>query len=191
MNPEIPAEPLPPTPTAAQIIAALDLQPLDQEGGYFRRTAEAGVWVQRVTPPGAASLTGTEASRAYSVIYALFTPEGFSALHRLATDEIWCWHAGDSIESLRLGPDGSGAWVRLGPEVLAGERPQDVIAAGVWQGTRLVAGGRWALVSCVLAPEFRWMDFELGDRAALTAAFPDWAQEIVTMTRAVPVVGRL
>ncbi|MCC5024232.1 MAG: cupin domain-containing protein [Candidatus Synoicihabitans palmerolidicus] len=97
---------------------------------------------------------------AYSVIYALFTPEGFSAMHRLTTDEIWCWHAGDEIESLRLYEAGRGEWVRMGADVMSGQRPQDVIAAGVWQGTRLVAGGRWALVSCIMAPEFRWEDFE-------------------------------
>ncbi len=169
----------PDTHSAADVVAALNLQPLDQEGGWFRRTAEAGLWVKPVETGGP--------RRAWSAIYALFTSEGFSALHRLAQDEIWCWHAGDTLESLRLGPEtGSGGedgWVRIGLQVSAGETLQDVVRAGTWQGTRLVAGGRWALVSCVVAPEFRWEEFELGDRAALSAAYPQWYDAITGLTR--------
>ncbi|MCF3649749.1 cupin domain-containing protein [Synoicihabitans lomoniglobus] len=170
------------THTAAQVVKALDLQPLDQEGGYFRRTAESGLWVKQVE-------STAEATRAYSVIYALFTPDAFSALHRLTTDEIWCWHAGDSLESLRLYPDGHGEWVLLGSHLAMGSRLQDVVAAGVWQGTKLVAGGRWALVSCIMAPEFRWEDFELGDRAELAQTYPNWRDAIANVTRANPPAG--
>jgi uncharacterized protein len=169
----------PQTHTAAEVVAALELKPLDQEGGFFRRTAEAGYYVQR----------DEQTSRAYSVIYALFTPRAFSAIHVLTTDEIWCWHAGDALESLRLSPDGHGKWVRLGLDLTAGDRPQDVVSAGVWQGTRLVAGGRWALVSCTLAPEFRWGDFMLGRRRELSAAYPDFAGAIAELTREDPPTG--
>lgn len=171
------------THSAQDVVAALDLEPLDQEGGYFRRTAEAGLWVR---PQNAA-----EDSRAYSVIYALFTPDGFSAIHLLTTDEVWCWHAGDRLESLRLSPDGSGELVKLGLNVAAGGRLQDVIPAGVWQGTRLAAGGRWALVSCIMAPEFRWQDFTLGDRDELIGKYPDWADGIEGLTRVNSPTGKL
>ncbi|GAB5562161.1 MAG: cupin domain-containing protein [Synoicihabitans sp.] len=172
----------PETHSAADLVAALNLEPLDQEGGYFRRTAEAELRVR----------TQSEADgvRAYSTIYALFTPDMFSAMHLLSTDEIWCWHAGDSLESLRLNPDGSGEMVRLGLDLSKGERPQDIIPAGVWQGTRLEAGGRWALVTCAMAPEFRWTDFTLGNRGALTNQFPDWADEIGSLTRESPPEGK-
>jgi len=169
----------PNTHSAAEVVAALELEPLDQEGGFFRRTAEAGYYVRR----------DEQESRAYSVIYALFTPEAFSAMHLLTTDEIWCWHAGDALESLRLSPDGSGAWVKLGMNVAGGERPQDVIVAGVWQGTRLVAEGRWALVSGVIAPEFRWEDFRLGECEALVAAYPQWEAGVRELTRETPPSG--
>lgn len=167
------------THSAEQVVAALRLEPLDQEGGFFRRTAEAGYYVRR----------DDVSLRAYSVIYALFTPESFSAMHVLTTDEVWCWHAGDPLESLRLKPDGSGEWVRLGGDLEAGEIPQDVIPAGVWQGTRLGAGGRWALVSCIMAPEFRWQDFTLGEREELVERYPDWVEGIVALTRVTPSVG--
>lgn len=162
--------------SALEVARLLKLEPLDQEGGYFRRTGESAT----VLPGG---------KRAWSTIYSLITPEGFSALHRLATDEIWCFHAGDALESLRLKPDGSGEWVKLGLNP-ARERLQDAVPAGIWQGTRLAAGGRWALCTCVVAPEFVWSDFELGDRAALAAAYPAFAEGIATLTRTAPPAGR-
>jgi hypothetical protein len=162
--------------TAWEVVRLLQLEPLDQEGGYFRRTGESTV----VLPDG---------KRAWSAIYSLITPEGFSSLHRLKTDEIWCFHAGDPLESLRLPPDGKGGWVKLGLNLAQGERPQDAVAAGVWQGTRLAAGGRWALATCVVAPEFVWSDFELGERAALGAAYPGFAADIAALTRDRPVAG--
>ena len=175
------------THSAEDVIAALKLEMLDQEGCYFRRTAESGVWVLPAST--AAGEKDKQQTRAYSVIYALFTPESFSALHRLSTDEIWCWHAGDLLESLRLHPDGRGEWVKLGPNLMGGQHPQDIIGAGVWQGTRLVAGGRWALVSCIIAPEFQWQDFELAERDALVASYPSWEDGIVALTRDLPMVG--
>ena len=162
--------------TAAQVVQLLRLEPLDQEGGYFRRTAESGT----ILPDG---------RRAHSVIYSLFTPEAFSAMHRLKSDEIWCFHAGDPLESLRLGANGSGAWVKLGLNLAVGEKPQDVISAGIWQGTRIAAGGRWALLSCVVAPEFVWTDFELGERVALCAAYPEFVEGIGALTRGQAIKG--
>lgn len=168
--------------SAAEVVAALRLEPLDQEGGFFRRTLESGLFIRPEQ--------GGEARRAYSVIYALFTPEAFSAMHRLANDEIWCWHAGDPLESLRLYSDGRGEWVRVGSSLAVGERLQDVIAGGVWQGTRLAGCGRWALVSCIVAPEFCWSDFELAERTELSATYPDWEGAITGLTRAAPPSGR-
>lgn len=162
--------------TAREVVWLLKLEPLDQEGGYFRRTGESAT----VLPGG---------RRAWSMIYSLITPEGYSALHRLASDEVWCFHAGDPLESLRLRSDGSGEWVKLGVNPAAGERPQDVVPAQTWQGTRLVAGGRWALLTCVVAPEFVWNDFELGSREALIATYPGFADGIRELTRELPPAG--
>ena len=179
----MPAGPLDPaTHSAADVVATLGLEPLDQEGGFFRRTAEAG-------ERGDFGAKGKR--RAYSVIYALLTPESFSAMHRLITDEVWCWHAGDALESLRLYPNGTGEWVTLGPAVSAGQRLQDVVAAGVWQGTRLAPGGRWGLVSCIVAPEFHWGDFELAERSSLLARYGAFAEGVLSLTRQSPAIGQL
>ncbi|MDQ5979777.1 MAG: uncharacterized protein QG602_2752 [Verrucomicrobiota bacterium] len=168
----------PETHTAEQVIILLRLDPLDQEGGFFRRQAEAAT-------------RGADGRLLWSTIYFLVTPEGCSALHRLKVDEIWCFQAGDAVESLRLQADGRGEWVRLGLNVGTGERLQDVVPAGTWQGTRLASGGRWALISCVVVPGFVWGDFELGDRTALTVGYPEFADGIAALTRERPISGRL
>lgn len=157
--------------TADEVVRLFQLEPQEQEGGYYRRSAEADMIL-----PGSGR-------RVYSLIYFLITPTGFSGMHRVGTDEIWCVHAGDGLESLRLMPDGSGRTVRLGLNMAEGDAVQDVILANVWQGTRLRPGGRWSLVSCIVAPEFRWSDFTLGDRAELVKKYPLFEPQIHALTR--------
>ena len=178
-HPGMDRKPLSPEFYAAGEVAALfKLEPLAEEGGYFRRSAESSL------------ILPVSGRRAYSTIYSLLTPEGFSALHRLKTDEIWCFHAGDAVESLRLSPDGRGEWVRLGLNPAAGEYPQNIVPAATWQATRLLPGGRWALMSCIVAPEFVWEDFELGERVTLMAAYPDFVGGISALTRTAPPAGK-
>lgn len=180
MESTAPLGPLDPaTWPAAAVAAALGLEPLPLEGGWYRRTYAS----ELVLPAGSLPSIYSGPRRSGSAIFALLTPEGFSAMHRLVSDEVWCFHAGDPLESLRLHPDGSGEWVVLGLDLAKGWRPQDVVPAHVWQGTRLRAGGRWALVSCVVTPEFVWDDFELGEREALRERYPAFAEGIAALTR--------
>lgn len=151
---------------ARDLIAALRLEPLPHEGGFYRQT-----W----------------RSATSSAILFLLTPEGFSALHRLKTDEVWHFHAGDPIDHIQLNPgDRSLRIVRLGPDVLAGDVPQLVVPAGMWQGARIApTGGQagWSLVGCTLAPPWREEDFELGDPRALAREFPGHAVLVNALTR--------
>lgn len=158
---------------AQKIIAKLGLAPLLHEGGWFRQTWKSG-----------AQFAGGRA--AGSAIYFLVTPEDFSALHRLRTEEVWLFHAGDALEHVMLDPaDGAVRVTRLGGEVLAGETPQVVVPGGVWQGARLAAGATrgWALLSCTMAPAWDENEFELGKREALGREFPAAREKIVALTR--------
>ncbi|HUR57239.1 MAG TPA: cupin domain-containing protein [Opitutaceae bacterium] len=150
---------------AAAVIAALGLEPLPHEGGFFRQT-----W-------------RTEAG---SAILYLMTPVGFSALHRLRTDEVWHFHAGDAIEHVHLDPrDGCLRRTVLGPNVARGDAPQLVVPGGVWQGARLgaVRVHGWALLGATLAPPWNERDFELGARAKLQLTFPSHTDWIAALTR--------
>ncbi len=163
---------------AAAIIAALGLVPHPKEGGWFRETYRAG---DSLAPP---ALGGRYAApRSVSTaIYYLLTPTTFSALHRLASDEVFHFYAGDPVEQLQLHPAGHGEIVTIGNDLAAGQRPQVVVARGVWQGARLAHGGRYALLGCTVAPGFDYADYEDGARAILAAAYPQFAERIATLT---------
>ena len=49
--------------------------------------------------------------------------------------------------------------VRLGPEVMAGEAPQVIVAPEEWQSAE--AEGCWALVSCIVSRAFEFSGFTL------------------------------
>lgn len=163
----------PETHSAADVARLLHLAPLPHEGGFFRRTAESGSFVD--SPLGR--------RRAWSAIHALFTPAGFSAMHRLRQDEVWCFQAGDPLESVQLSPGGSGVRVTLGLDVEGGQHPQVVVSAGTWQGARVAPGGRWSLVSCFVAPEFVWEDFVSGDADVLCRTYPECGDIIRALVR--------
>jgi len=160
------------------IIASLSLVPHPKEGGYFRETYRAA---ETLAPPAlGARYAGARAVS--TAIYYLLTPPTFSALHRLASDEVFHFYAGDPVEQLRLFNDGRGEVVTIGNNVSSGMHPQTVVPRGVWQGARLVPGGRYALLGCTVAPGFDYADYESGSRGALSAAFPAFAGRIATLT---------
>ena len=124
--------------TAEEVVKRLGLEPLQPEGGYFAETYRAARHIEAA--PGRHRALATS-------IYYLVTPDTFSAMHRVLSDEIFHFYLGDPIEMLQLWPDGLGKVVTLGPDVLHGQQPQIVVPKGVWQGSRLAPGGefcRWA-----------------------------------------------
>ncbi len=80
------------------------------------------------------------ARRTGTAIYYLLEPETFSEMHRLKSDEVFHFYAGDAVEMLQLMPDGSGRTVVIGNDLAAGQRPQVVVERGCLAG--LSAGGR-------------------------------------------------
>jgi predicted cupin superfamily sugar epimerase len=169
--------------TADEVKKLLGLVPHPREGGSYIRTYEASerIAVEAFADkryPGA-RLTGT-------AIYYLLEPENFSEMHRLRSDEIFHFYAGDAVEMLQLEEQGSGRVVRIGNRLDAGERPQIVVPRGVWQGSRLAPGGRWALLGCTVSPGFEFEDYEAGDRAKLCAEWPAFHQFICELTRPTP-----
>ena len=154
---------------ADQIVRRLGMRPLEGEGGYY---VESWRGPDVELPPGAGSLAGVRRPLG-TAIYYLVTPDSFSALHRLRADEIFHFYAGDPCEMLLLGPGGEVSTRLIGPGFAEGMRPQVVVPAGWWQGTRLRAGGRFALLGTTMAPGFHPDDFELAERAVLQGEFPD------------------
>lgn len=164
--------------SAEELIALLGLQPLPQEGGYFRETYRSAVsW-----PVGALGPYYQGERAACTAIYYLLTPTAFSAFHRLPTDEIYHFYLGDPVYMVQLWPDGCSQEILLGTDLLAGQRPQVVVPQGVWQGSFLAPGGKVALLGTTMAPGFEFTDYEGADREWLCQHYPACADRIRQLT---------
>jgi predicted cupin superfamily sugar epimerase len=166
--------------TASEVKKILGLVPHPREGGWFVQTYAGG---ETVGPSGFADARYASARRTSTAIYYLLEPETFSEMHRLRSDEIFHFYAGDPVEMLQLCPDGGGRTVVIGNDLAEGQRPQVVVERGVWQGSRLVAGGRWALLGCTVSPGFEYEDYDSVGRDELTARWPSFAELIAALTR--------
>ncbi len=164
--------------TAQEVIDRLQLVPLTIEGGHFRETYRSPLRHMGHALP--AEYGGER--NASTAIYYLLKPDTFSAIHRVKSDEVFHFYAGDPVEMLQLWPDGAAKVVLIGNDLAAGQSPQVVVPAGVWQGCRLKSGGRWALMGCTVAPGFDYADFEAAPRAQLLRDFPENATLITTLT---------
>jgi predicted cupin superfamily sugar epimerase len=161
-----------PTMTTEELIRALDLAP-HPEGGFYRETYRAKETVSTPRGPRAAS----------TAILFLVVRGSFSALHRIASDEVWHFHLGAPLRIVCLREDGSRGDHLLGLDLGRGERPQAVVPAGTVFGARIEGDGDFALVSCTVAPGFDFADFELGERPSLAARFPDHVEIVRALTR--------
>ena len=170
------------TLTPQTIIERLGLEPLEFEGGFFRRSYYAPESLKAGSLPN----RYPAASRPFaSAIYYLLTcePDSFSALHRLPTDEIYHFYLGDPVELLQLLDDGSSRRTLLGQDILGGQQVQYVAEKGTWQGSRLLPGGVFALLGTTMSPAFESSDFEEGRRQTLLQAYPHEAGVITRLTR--------
>ncbi len=161
-------------PPVEDVIALLGLEPHPTEGGRFAETYRSGRLIPQPALPDA-----YVGERSFSTaIYYLITPDSFSALHLLPGEEVFHFYLGDPVETLLLGPEGGVTLHRLGTDLASGERPQLVVPGGVWQGSRLLPGGRYALLGATMAPGFDFRDYHHGDADVLTARFPEAAHRI-------------
>ena len=130
---------------AEAIIEALGLEP-HPEGGHYRQT-----WAAEAAPGERPAGT---------CIYFLLKAGENSHWHRVDAAEIWHFHAGAPLTlSVASADTGLKQDLLLGPDVLAGQRPQAIVPTHHWQSARSL--GDWTLVSCTVSPGFRFEGFEL------------------------------
>ena len=165
--------------TAEEVKKILSLAPHPREGGFYVRTYESG---EMLAPAEFESGRYSSARHTGTAIYYLLEPDTFSEMHRLASDEIFHFYAGDAVELLQLYPEGCGVITRIGNRLELGERPQVVVKRGVWQGSRLALGGKWALLGCTVSPGFDFADYQAGSRETLCAGWPDYRVQIRALT---------
>lgn len=159
--------------TAAEWIERLALV-RHPEGGWYRETYRSAERTDAAALPSRFSGPRTLST----AIYYLLAAGERSALHRIKSDEVWHHYAGDPVALWMLDASGEARTVMLGGD---GE-PQALVPAGVWYGARLAPGGGWALMGGTVAPGFEFADFELAQRSALIAAFPQHRAMIEALT---------
>jgi predicted cupin superfamily sugar epimerase len=165
--------------TADEVKKILGLVPHPREGGFYVRTYESG---ERVPEQAFADSRYPGARYTGTAIYYLLERGTFSEMHRLKSDEVFHFYAGDPVEMLQLGEKGSGTIVLLGNRIAEGERPQVVVPRGVWQGSRLAAGGEWALLGCTVSPGFEFEDYETASREEFCTGWPAFEQMLRELT---------
>jgi uncharacterized protein len=159
-------------PRAAELIAALDLQP-HPEGGFYRQVFRSNI-------QGPLDQRGV---RATLTTICFLLPEGsFSRWHQVASDEVWHLYEGGPLELLELSTSGHSVLQhRLGGVGSGADAPVCTISAGTWQAARSL--GQYTFVGCTVGPGFNWVDFRLladdhAQAAALRAALPNLAMLI-------------
>ncbi|MGE5114562.1 MAG: cupin domain-containing protein [Acidobacteriaceae bacterium] len=164
--------------TAEDIKRLLHLVP-HSEGGSYIQTYKSSVSF----PPEALTSLYDGPRSTGTAIYYLLEPGTFSEMHRLRSDEIFHFYLGDPVEMLQLSPNGATRVVQLGTDLSSGQQPQVVVPKNVWQGSRLIPGGRFALLGCTVSPGFEFADYQSGHRDALVAQYPSQAGLITVLTR--------
>jgi len=145
------------------------------EGGWYKETFRAETQVESRESPARIRAASTN-------IYFLLVQGRPSRLHRIKSDEIWHFFEGAPIRVHVIDRVGDYQSMTLGPDWEAGQRYQYVVPAGSWFGASVDEPGAFALVGCTVAPGFDFVDFELADRAGLSAMYPNHQQIIDQLT---------
>lgn len=161
--------------SAEDVIANLRLSP-HPEGGFFAETFRAEALPSPLPDRGQRS--------ASTAIYFLLRAQDFSALHVVASDEVWHHYYGDALELHCFDLEARHRQVPLGPDLLRGQRPQHVVRRGELQGARVVSGRYgFVLCGCTVAPGFDFADFRMPARGELLDQLPGHAELVRALTR--------
>ena len=148
-------------------INKLELLP-HPEGGHFRETYRSALRI-----PQAALRDSFGGDRhASTAIYFLLARTQCSAFHRIRSDELWFFHAGNSMRVHVIDTSGNLQSLCLGPNPEAGDAFQVTVPAGCWFAAEVVNKKSFGLCSCTVAPGFDFEDFDLADPNRLAEQFP-------------------
>jgi predicted cupin superfamily sugar epimerase len=149
------------------------------EGGYYRETFRSAGSYSFTAP------TPFNGSRSYATaIYYLLKGGDRSKLHRIHSDEIWFFHAGNPLTVYFFPEQGEPSSFTLGLNAGKGQVVQGTVPRENWFGAccENPVEEHYALVSCVVAPGFDFSDFAFGERETLQKKFPLHAELIAQLT---------
>lgn len=157
-------------------IEHLKLQP-HPEGGFYKETYRAS---EKIPVDGLPSRFFGPRNLS-TAIYFLLRAKDKSLFHRIKSDEIWHFHAGETLNIYVLTDKGV-LTHQLGPNLEKGDSLQTVIPANHWFGAEVAGAGTYTLSSCTVAPGFDFKDFELANRVNLVTEFPQHENIIAKLT---------
>jgi predicted cupin superfamily sugar epimerase len=146
---------------AAYWIKHLNLLP-HPEGGYYKEVFRSNEVVVRKSQ--------TDFKQACTSIYYLLEAEDYSGFHRLASDEIWYFHQGESLHIHAI--DNQGNYTRHELSSTTNGSLSVVIPAGLWFAAEIPAKSGFTLVSCAVAPGFDFSEFEMAKKDELAEQYP-------------------
>ncbi len=159
---------------ASYFIEHLQLLP-HPEGGYYKETYRSKETIL---------FSGFSGERNFSTaIYFLLEENNFSAFHKINSDELWHFYAGDALEVIEITLSGELKLTAIGNDLENGEQLQYVVPANTWFASRVKKGGKFSLVGCTVAPGFDFKDFEMAKRDELVRSFPNHKEVIEKLTR--------
>ncbi|MFN0050320.1 MAG: cupin domain-containing protein [Cytophagales bacterium] len=163
--------------SAEEWIKDLELKP-HPEGGFYKEMYRSDEKTQQEHLPERYSGDRNFATS----IYFLLRSEDISAFHKIQSDELWYFHAGETVEIHILHKTGL-ITQKLGSKTEEGEHLQALIPRQHWFAAKVLVPNSFILVSCVVAPAFDFTDFELANRKTLIDEYPDFAELIVKFTK--------
>ncbi|MCX4159573.1 MULTISPECIES: cupin domain-containing protein [Paraburkholderia] len=151
-----------------ELIRRFDLKP-HPEGGFFSETYRSVDSVRRDDG-------STQTRSASTAIYYLLCDGAHSAWHRIKSDEVWHFYAGEPLNVHVLNEAGRLITHTLGNALTHPDAVfQAVVPAGLWFAAECADPATFALVGCTVAPGFEFSEFELADVEALKARHPQHA----------------
>lgn len=123
------------------------------EGGWFKEIYRSADVVD----------TRNGIRNASTSIYYLLEGSDYSALHRIQSDEIWHYYAGNSAIEILWIENQQIKTALLGSKPECEEKMQLVVPKKCWFAARLTHPEGFALAGCTVSPGFDFKDFELAD----------------------------
>lgn len=164
--------------TPSQLIANYRMQP-HPEGGHYVSTYRSA----ELLAPSALPVRFSGPRCVSSAIYFLLEGTSFSAFHRIKSDELWHFYAGDGLLIYVIAPNGEGSVLRLGSDIENGFQFQHCVPAGSWFASQPANQNGFAFVGCTVAPGFDFEDFEMAQQSELLQLYPQHASWIEKLCR--------
>jgi predicted cupin superfamily sugar epimerase len=120
-----------------------------------------------------------------SALYFMVTPTAPVRLHRIRNHQLYHYYLGDPLELFLLHADGSSERVIVGPDLLGGQRIQQLIPGNTFHTARLIGRRRWFLGASTEWPGVVPADVEIGNLDELAAEYPAVAADLLAIAASV------